>query len=71
MQAVYVFKQVDNKKIIHFKVYINENDKSHDFYEKVACALGRTYGSIINPLWWLSKNGVKYITREKDYEYIG
>ena len=67
--TVYVWYLDDHKVLRRKTIETDDNDHRHDLYEKVAYAFGRSFVSIVNPLWWLSKNNIKYITKDKDYDF--
>lgn len=56
-----------HKRLEPRRISVNETP-GRDIYELVAGALGWSFLDETDPLLWLSKNGIKKIVREENYD---
>lgn len=64
---VYIWQAQRHKRLERRWIFV-KNIPGHDIYELVARALGRSFLNEVDPLLWLSKNGIKKIVREENYD---
>lgn len=64
---VYIWQGQRHKRLEPRRISVNEIP-GRDIYELVAGALGRSFLNETDPLLWLSKNGIKKIVREENYD---